>query len=66
MDRLLLKPTDLCDILSVSRSKAYDLLKTKTIPSVHIGRSVRVRTSDLQDWVDSQYQKDIGTKTLET
>ncbi len=66
MDRLLLKPTDLCDILSVSRSKAYDLLKTKTLPSVHIGRSVRVPASALQEWVDSQWQKDMDNNTLET
>lgn len=39
--------------LAISRSKMYDLLNSGDLPSVHIGRSRRVRVIDIEDFVKS-------------
>lgn len=47
----LLRPEEVAEILSVSRSYAYALLQTGELPAVRIGRSVRIRPQDLQDYI---------------
>jgi excisionase family DNA binding protein len=37
--------------LAISRSKFYDLLNSGHLPSVHIGRSRRIRMTDLEEFV---------------
>lgn len=38
--------------LKMSKSKVYDLVKTKRIPHIKIGRNVRIRESDLDEWLE--------------
>ena len=40
-----------CQILAISRSKLYGLLNSGHLPSVHIGRSRRIRMTDLEEFV---------------
>ena len=47
----LLKGDDLADLLQVSRSYAYTLLRRGDIPSVRLGRAVRVRPEDVEDFI---------------
>lgn len=47
----LLKPTDVATTLGVSRSFAYQLIKSGDLPSVRIGRTVRVRPQDLETFI---------------
>ena len=47
----LLTATDLVRILGVSRSKAYGLMRGKELPKVRIGRCVRIRTEDLEEYI---------------
>jgi excisionase family DNA binding protein len=49
----LLTGKDVSKILKVSESMAYQLMRTE-IPCVRLGRSVRVRVSDLEDYVSSK------------
>lgn len=49
----LLSCNDLARVLHVSRSKAYALVQSGEIPSVHIGASVRVRPVDLRAFIAS-------------
>jgi excisionase family DNA binding protein len=51
--KLLLTVPEAGHALAISRSKMYDLLNSGHLPSVHIGRSRRVRVSDIQDFVNS-------------
>jgi excisionase family DNA binding protein len=51
--KLLLTVIEAGEVLSISRSKMYDLLNSGCLPSVHIGRSRRVRISDLEAFVDN-------------
>ena len=51
-DKLLLRPAEVAEQLGVSRSYCYTLLKTKLLPSIKIGGSVRVPTTQLKQWID--------------
>ena len=52
LPRLLTAP-EVAMTLSVSRSFAYALIQTGQIPSVRLGRSVRVRPQDLEKFIES-------------
>jgi len=47
----LLKANEVAELLSVSRSFAYALMQTGQLPTVHLGRSVRVRPEDFEKFI---------------
>ena len=47
----LLKATEVAEILNISRSTSYQLIRSGQIRSVHIGRARRVRPTDLSDYI---------------
>jgi excisionase family DNA binding protein len=49
--KLLLTISEATHVLAISRSKLYGLLNSGHLPSVHIGRSRRIRMTDLEDFV---------------
>jgi len=49
--KLLLTITEASQVLAISRSKFYGLLNSDHLPSVHIGRSRRIRMTDLEEFV---------------
>ena len=53
MEVRLLKSDEVAEILHISRSMAYLLMKRGDIPTVRIGSSVRVRTEDLDQYIKS-------------
>jgi excisionase family DNA binding protein len=50
--KLLLAISEACLVLAISRSKLYGLLNSGHLPSVHIGRSRRIRMTDLEEFVN--------------
>lgn len=50
-DRLL-KGDEVSQILNISRSQAYKLMQQGEIPTIRIGRSVRVRYESLWDFIE--------------
>ena len=52
MDEIL-TPKMVAEYLHISKSKVYYLLRRGVIPSFRIFRNVRIRKSDLMDWIDS-------------
>ncbi len=50
-DTLLLRPEDAARELGIGRSKTYELLRRGEIPSIRIGRSVRVPAAQLREWI---------------
>ena len=50
-DEQLLKATDIARILNISKALAYRLIQHGEIPVVKISHSVRVKLSDLEDYV---------------
>jgi len=56
----LLKGSEVARLLNVSRSYAYLLLQSGDIPTVRLGRSVRVRPSDLVDFISQNTVGETG------
>lgn len=54
MGERLLKPSDVAEILQVSKAHAYVLMKRGEIPSVRIGKIVRVRLEDLERYINEK------------
>ena len=54
MHKALLTLDEAASILSLSPRTLSRLLRNGEIPTVRIGRLVRVRTSDLHSWVERQ------------
>ncbi len=42
-----------CRMLQISRSKAYELVSTGEIPSIQIGRSRRIPAAQFRAYIDS-------------
>ena len=47
----LYRGSDVASILGISKALAYRLLAEGAIPSVRFGRTVRVRTEDLENFI---------------
>lgn len=51
METKLLKPAEVADFLKISRAQIYTMLKRGQIPSVRIGTVVRVKLTDLEQFI---------------
>ena len=54
---LLLRPAEAATALGVSRSKIYELLSRRVIPSVRLDGSIRVPAIQLQAWIEAQVRE---------
>ncbi len=52
--RLLLSVTEVAHILGIGRTKVYDLIRSSRLPTVHLGRALRVYKPSLLEWVKHQ------------
>ena len=62
MDKLLLKPAEVGELTGVGKSKTYALIAAGVIPSVRIGKCLRVPADRLRKWID-ELQKPNEQKT---
>lgn len=53
MDRLLLRPMEVAEVLGIGRSRAYELIREGQLPTVRLGRSVRVPADRLREWIEA-------------
>lgn len=53
MDKLI-TIIELKELLNISRSKAYELVKMKDFPIVRIGKCIRINKNDLFEWLNNQ------------
>jgi excisionase family DNA binding protein len=51
----LLNADEVATILSISKSLAYKLMQNNKIPTVKINRSVRVRETDLNEFIQRSW-----------
>jgi len=51
MEKLLLKPSEAAQALGIGRSLTYELIASGEIPSVRLGRCIRVSVESLQRWL---------------
>jgi prophage regulatory protein len=54
MDKILLKPAEAAQVLGIGRSLIYELIARREIPSVKLGRCLRVPTESLNTWLKMQ------------
>jgi excisionase family DNA binding protein len=52
MDKLLLKAAEVGALTGMGKSKTYELIAAGIIPSVKIGKSVRVPADRLRRWIE--------------
>ena len=55
--KLTLSVTEAAEVMGVSRTTMYQLVKLKGFPTVQIGNRVLVSIKGLEKWVDEQAQK---------
>ena len=60
MEKLLLRPVEAADLIGMGRAKTYELIRQGLLPSVRIGKSVRVPVRELQAWVEKQVESQAG------
>jgi excisionase family DNA binding protein len=56
MEKLLLKPEEVGPLIGFGRSKVYELLAADILPSVRVGRRIRVPAEALRKWVEERTQ----------
>ena len=70
MEKLLLRPHEVAQLLDVGRSKVYALIAEGEIPSVRLGGSVRVPTQKLLEWLSrkptASSERSVGVADLGT
>lgn len=58
---LLLTPHDVATELKLGRTKTYQLLRSGQIPTLRLGRSIRVSRAHLEEWI-TERQSDFGER----
>jgi excisionase family DNA binding protein len=61
MEKLLLSPEEAAKALGVGRSRVYDLIRTRELHSVRIGKSRRVPVSAVRAYVERLTEQDALT-----
>ena|ERR1035441_4825193 len=59
MEKLLLKPAEVGDMTGLGKSKTYALIAAGVIPSVRIGKSVRVPADRLRRWIEELHVHEL-------
>ncbi len=54
MEKILLTPAEATEVLAIGRSRIYEMLACGELPSLRIGRSIRIPAEALQEWVKAQ------------
>lgn len=58
---LLMRPGEAAVALGIGRSKVYELISTGELPTVRIGRSVRIPVEGLRIWISERTQYENKT-----
>ena len=54
MNNILITVPEMAELLKVSRSKAYSLVKERNFPIIKIGKCLRVKKEELYNWLNNQ------------
>jgi excisionase family DNA binding protein len=60
-EQVLLKVPEAAELMRVSRSKAYALVRMRAIPTTTIGHSIRVPRDRLLAWLEARTAPGDGT-----
>jgi excisionase family DNA binding protein len=59
-ERLLLRAEETAELLGVGRSKVWELIWTRELPAIRIGRLVRIPRSELERWIAERTEVNAG------
>jgi excisionase family DNA binding protein len=62
VESLLMRPGEVSVRLGLSRSKVYRMIERRELPSLRIGRAVRVPRPAFEDWL-SRVERECGDWT---
>lgn len=57
MEKKLLKVNEAAQMLSISRSKAYELIATGWLPSIRLGGSIRIPIAALEEKLEEMTRR---------
>lgn len=57
MEKTLLKPTEVAEMLQVGKNRVYEMIHSQEIPSIRLGSSIRIPAKQLELWMQ---EKQIG------
>lgn len=60
MEKLLLRPAEAAELLGLSRSRIYELISSRRLPSVRVGLSRRIPLAALRKWIAEQTEDERG------
>ncbi len=60
VEEILLTGTEVAQRLRISRAKVYWMIQRGEIPSVKMGRNVRVRQRDMEEYIRRCFQNPFG------
>ena len=55
--KILMRPKEAAEALGLGLSKCYELLASGQLPSIRVGRSIRVPVAELHDWVRARQEE---------
>jgi len=58
--RLLLRIPEVAETLGMGRTKIYEMIATGELPTIRIGRAVRISVTTLQKWVEEREQQGVS------
>jgi len=59
MEKILLKPFEVGQVLGIGRSLVYELIAKREIPSVRLGRCLRVPKESLKQWLKEREEQEL-------
>lgn len=62
MEKLLLTPVEVVELTGIGRTRVYALIAGGELPSIKVGRSVRVPAEELRAWISAQRAKATGAE----
>ncbi len=54
MESILLRAEEVAELLGIGRTKVFEMISAGELPTVRIGRCVRIPRLELQAWVTSR------------
>jgi excisionase family DNA binding protein len=58
--RLLLRIPEVAETLGIGRTKIYEMIAKGELPTIRVGRAVRISVSTLQKWVEEREQQGLS------
>ncbi len=49
-------------LLNLRHAYVYELIRQRTLPALHVGKYVRIRSRDLQAWIEAQREEGVDGK----